>query len=146
MLKMPNWLKLISNPLPFIIIIIIITIMITFVKAKVQKRLINHKNSHGNNEKEQSESEAHGPLSSIITSPIGCREREQHFTDVKLRNTEHELYFFFFFAFHKNYTNPKKKTIGSEFTIPCSSKPNKGYIAKKMTRKFHTKPKFNSWV
>ena len=62
-------------------------VSLTFVKAKIQKRLVNHKNSHGNNKKEQTECEAHRTLTGVISSPIGCRQRKQYFTDIKLRNT-----------------------------------------------------------
>ena len=64
--------------------------LVTFIKAKVQKRLVNHKNSHGNNKKEQAECETHGSLASVISSPIGSRKRKQYFTAVKLRNTQHQ--------------------------------------------------------
>ena len=63
----------------------ICTQLLTFVQAKVQKRLINHKHCHGNNQKEQTECETHGTLTSIISSPICCCQRKQYLTEFELR-------------------------------------------------------------
>ena len=61
-------------------------IKLAFIETKVQERLVDHKNCHGNDKKEQTEDETYWTLSGVISSPIGCHKRYQYLTDIVLRN------------------------------------------------------------
>ena len=55
---------------------------LAFIKSKVQKRLINHKDSHSHHEKEQTECQTHRALASVIPSPISRRQRIQNLAEL----------------------------------------------------------------
>ena len=63
-------------------------IKLTFIETKVQERLVDHKNCHGNDKKEQTKHETYGALSCVISSPISCHKRYQYLTEIVLRNSD----------------------------------------------------------
>ena len=55
---------------------------LAFIKSKVQKRLIYHKNGHSHHEKEQTECQTHGTFAGVVPSPVSCRQRIQNLTEL----------------------------------------------------------------